>query len=194
MGCRRTRTRIVAWLDQELSEREARTVETHLAECPSCQSQATLLKATEPRPSLGPDDVGGEPYFDAMLSGVLSEGDELDADGQAFHRQRWFPAEVRLSAAHAVAYAAVLATALCWAWASHVEAQEAVATTDRLMQSLDHTRVTDAAPPARTYELPVLQTTPLWTTSGPLERPSLTTPATTPMFRTVATTPYRGTF
>ncbi|GEM_PF-4270314 len=195
MGCRRTRSRIVAWLDQELTSVESHKVEDHLAECTTCQAHASLLQATQPGPSTGPQDVEQEPFMADMLEGVLTRYDQLDAQGLAFHRQRWWPSEVRLGAVHMVAYAAVLATAICWAWVSHLEAAEAVAAKDRLLHSLERSRVTDgAAADQAPRAAPVLQPTPLWSTAGTLERPSLTTPATTPTFRTVATTPYRGTF
>lgn len=190
MGCRRTRTRIVAWLDQELTTVEAHRLEDHLADCPACQAHASLMQATQPMPPARPPDNGDNPRMDKMLEGVMDRYDQLDAEGLAFHRQRWWPTEVRLGAAHMIAYAAVLATAICWGWVSHLEAQEAVAAKDRLIQSIEHSRLTDAARPVA----PVLQPTPLWATAGTLERPDLSNHATTPKFRTVATTPYRGTF
>jgi hypothetical protein len=144
---------------------------------------------------MGPSDIAGEPFFNEMLSGVLDHYDELDAEGLAFHRQRWWPAEVRLSAVHAVAYAAVLATALCWAWASHLEAAEAVAAQERLVQKMDRHNAAEAAIPLKRQSFPVLQPTPLWTLTGAIHQPLFTpSTATKRTFRTVATTPYRGTF
>ncbi len=195
MGCRRTRSRIVAWLDQELPTIEAHRIEDHLAECAACQSHASLLQATQPVPTTRPDQLNEEPRLDDLLEGVLTRYDQLDAQGLAFHRQRWWPTEVRLGAVHVVAYAAVLLTAIGWAWVSHLEAQAAVAAKDRALQDLAQRHPAGTASEAEaTPVAPVLQPTPLWTTAGTLERPDLGRSATTPTFRTVATTPYRGTF
>ncbi len=194
MGCRRTRSRIVAWLDQELQAHEAQRIHDHLAGCPSCQAHASLLRATEPRPSCTPDDVGEAPVFDKLLTRVLDQYDHLDAKGLAFHREHWWPSEVRIPATHAVVYAAVLVTALGWAWVNHLEVQEAVAAKDLLIQILDRSRFTVASSPTPDLSWPVLQPTPLWTTTSSPEQLYTTNPATNPLFRTVDTTPYRGTF
>ena len=195
MGCRRTRSHIVAWLDGELGESDASRVQEHLESCPRCQAQASLLHATEPRPCPPPDDVEAEPFFAEMTDAILTRYDDLDAVGEAFHRQRWWPSELRLSALHAVAYAAVLLTALGWAWVSHLEAQEAIAAKDKLLDRLlqgtpDRTVLAEERAPIEAYEAPVLQPAPLWSTAGTHAPPA----ATTVTIRPASTTPYRGTF
>ncbi len=169
MRCSKARTRIVPWLDGELSPADSEVLEQHVADCKKCSEYMELMGKTNPSKTAPTHEPLPEAHWSSMHQSVMAAFDDHDIQERQRIASAWLPPIPRHQAA-AIAYAAILVLALSWGWSNHKAAVEANVARDSALEQLER------------YQQVVAEQQPL----APL--PQL------PQVRPAAYVPYRDTF
>ncbi len=111
MTCKEIRTSISAYLDGELSEKEARGVRAHLRDCPECARAREELVALNDLLDEGPGVSVGASFTDSVLAEIQSKSTESVVT--RLRRSIWKPVS-RWAVAAALAAALLIGSMLAW--------------------------------------------------------------------------------